>query len=588
MLLIALTVSMVGQEEYADSIFQVRLQEEQLVDSTLADKMYYRLYEGCKYMNTDPALAYSFFDDCIRLDSTVSQPKLYAAAAYQLYRIFAANNQYSNALGCISAAVKHSPDNKTYIEDYAWFMSSVGVYDVAVDNFKKLTKMNPSSSDYFLGLMHAYRQKKQYPKAMEQIAEYEKLEGASIYSMTQRAELWMDMKKPQKAIKDIFKYLDKNPNDKLDAYFLISRIYGLDKKYDKSLDLLLELEREYPDNISVYLNLADYYNRLDDEKKKNDCLYKALLTKSLSPAKAVEYMSPMVAGFLQDNDTVSASSLIDTLISIYPDEPQVVTMQCDMYKAVKDTLRLEAALYHLRDLNQKDERIDWQLIEIAENRGDNEALKKLTAEGYHRFKSDRWAYIHLISYAREDKTDSILELSGRMLSKMTDKNIISSVYQLIGDIYSSKDMIAEATEMYDSCLVYNPNNAGALNNLAYNITKEPGGDLARAEKMAVKALENDPESTTVLDTYAWILCLRGDYYLASFYFDKLVRLENEKNEEPGFEVLYHRAVLSLHRDKPDEAVVLLEKALKIYENNPDRVSESELYEKIISLLDELK
>ena len=56
---------------------------------------------------------------------------------------------------------------------------------------------------------------------------------------------------------------------------------------------------------------------------------------------------------------------------------------------------------------------------------------------------------------------------------------------------------------------------------------------------AAKALEIEPESIYILDTYSWILFLQGDNFLSEFYFDKLLRVEKEQGQQPSIETLYH-------------------------------------------------
>lgn len=147
---------------------------------------------------------------------------------------------------------------------------------------------------------------------------------------------------------------------------------------------------------------------------------------------------------------------------------------------------------------------------------------------------------------------------------------------MIGDIYSSQNQDSLAMTMYDSCLVYDPNNSGALNNVAYNITKQPNPDLKKAEKMAAHALEIDPESIYILDTYAWILFLRGDNFLSEFYFDKLLRVEKAQNTEPTIETLYHIGCLYLKTNRIEQAKQMWQKALDIHNQNPDNFDEKEI------------
>jgi tetratricopeptide (TPR) repeat protein len=139
--------------------------------------------------------------------------------------------------------------------------------------------------------------------------------------------------------------------------------------------------------------------------------------------------------------------------------------------------------------------------------------------------------------------------------------------------------------MYDSCLVYNANNANVLNNVAYNITKQPNPDLKKAEKMAAKALELEPDNTYIIDTYAWILFLLGDNFLSEFYFEKLIRLENTNGSEPNIETLYHIGCLYIKTNRIDKAKVLWKKALDIYNQNPDNFKEKEIIQTIITFFE---
>lgn len=77
----------------------------------------------------------------------------------------------------------------------------------------------------------------------------------------------------------------------------------------------------------------------------------------------------------------------------------------------------------------------------------------------------------------------------------------------MGDVYHTKKQMAEAYAAYDSSLVYNPSNIGALNNYAYYLSVERR-DLDKAEEMSYKTVKAEPNNSTYLDTYAWILLKR--------------------------------------------------------------------------------
>ena len=89
--------------------------------------------------------------------------------------------------------------------------------------------------------------------------------------------------------------------------------------------------------------------------------------------------------------------------------------------------------------------------------------------------------------------------------------------------------MAEAYAAYDSSLVYNPSNIGALNNYAYYLSVERR-DLDKAEEMSYKTVKAEPNNSTYLDTYAWILFEKGNYAEARIYIDNAMKNDGEKSD----------------------------------------------------------
>ena len=68
------------------------------------------------------------------------------------------------------------------------------------------------------------------------------------------------------------------------------------------------------------------------------------------------------------------------------------------------------------------------------------------------------------------------------------KEVVSDFYSILGDAYHTKDLNTEAYAAYDSALVYNPSNIGALNNYAYYLSVERR-NLDKAEEMSYKTVK---------------------------------------------------------------------------------------------------
>ena len=85
-------------------------------------------------------------------------------------------------------------------------------------------------------------------------------------------------------------------------------------------------------------------------------------------------------------------------------------------------------------------------------------------------------------------------------------------------------------QAYENALQIDKQNPTLLNNYAYGLAIH-GGDLNQAERMSQMALQQQPDSPIFLDTYAWILHLKGQNTLAVFYIKKALNVAEDKDKE---------------------------------------------------------
>lgn len=584
-----LCIGLSAHEEYADSMFRAQIAKEQLTDSTLQDLLNYNLFKAKEYqLKGQLNEAAMLFVDNMELDSNIAHPELYATSAFQLYKILYEAKQYSDAFHFIKIAHHNNPNNNIYLRDLAWMEYGFQQYKLAIKHFKELNKRQPYNSDNIYSLCQIYLQDKQYNKALKELEKYQYLEGHSVQILAQRAAIHEQSGKPQKAEKEVINYINEHPEDKLDASLLLSRIYLNNTKNAESLNLLLQLNNEYPNDGTILTSLAEHYKNLDNDSLYEKYSLDAVKSATFNAATAVKIIRPTLSGYVQLEDTTNIASILNILNAIYPNESPVIELQADVYKALKDTTNWRSTLYNLQKIRNNDKLLDFQLVTLAESLFDNKEIYRLTKEGYEKYGDDTWAYYYIISLAKNEMTDSLISESNRLLPLISTSNIKSRVYQMVGDIYSSQNQDSLAMQMYDSCLVYDPNNSGALNNVAYNITKQPNPDLKKAEKMAAKALELDPESIYILDTYAWILFLQGDNFLSEFYFDKLLRVEKEQRQQPSIETLYHIGCLYMKTNRIEQAKEMWQKALDMYNEAPDNFDEKDIIETIQNFFNDNK
>jgi tetratricopeptide (TPR) repeat protein len=563
-------------------MFRISIQNEQLKDSTLRDNTIYNIFKAKELqIKGDHTSALNILHKVLWHSDSLKNFQHQDILLYMIYESLYQTEQYSDAIQAIEAATILQPTNKLYLKNYALMLQGFQQYEEAITQFKKLNKLEPYNTDNIYTLCNLYLQTKQYKKSHKELDKYEKLEGESLETIAIRASIFKAANKSNKIEPHILTYIDKHPEDHYSASLVLNNVYVSENKNQKSYSLLNSLNKKYPNDATILLALAEYYKNANNDTLSEQYTLDAIKTTDLTDSYTIKLIRPLLSGYIQENNNTKLTQVITQLNTIYPNNIKILELEADIYKAQQDTTRWKQTLYQIREL-KNDENIDLQLIQIYDNLNNKAELLKLTKEGYQKFNKDNWAFLYIISLFQNELTDTLISESFKILPSVTTPHFKSTIYQIIGDTYSILNNDSLSMQMYDSCLIYDPNNAIVLNNVAYNITKQPNPDLKKAEKMAAKALELESENTYILDTYAWILFLQGDNFLSEFYFNKLLRIENANNANLSIETLYHIGCLYFKTNRIDQAKEMWQQALEIYNLNPDNFNEKNIIETIIN------
>jgi len=97
-----------------------------------------------------------------------------------------------------------------------------------------------------------------------------------------------------------------------------------------------------------------------------------------------------------------------------------------------------------------------------------------------------------------------------------------TVLLTLGSLYERGGRLPEAQALYRETLKLDPDNAAAMNNLAYNLV-ESGGDLEEALVFAKRASQRAPNQPQYSDTMAWIYLKKKMTSAALQVFENLAR-----------------------------------------------------------------
>ena len=92
---------------------------------------------------------------------------------------------------------------------------------------------------------------------------------------------------------------------------------------------------------------------------------------------------------------------------------------------------------------------------------------------------------------------------------------------MLGDAYNGLKEYQKSDKAYEEALGVDPNNSLILNNYSYYLALRKE-NLDKAEKMSALLIKNNPTNASFLDTYAWVLFMKGNYKEAKKVMEKAI------------------------------------------------------------------
>lgn len=120
--------------------------------------------------------------------------------------------------------------------------------------------------------------------------------------------------------------------------------------------------------------------------------------------------------------------------------------------------------------------------------------------------------------ALQDQHEIVIAECNRLIAlQPSDTAQVVTNLSIIGDTYHSMGDWRKAYKTYEKALKLDPRNAPVLNNYAYYLCQQRRR-LCKAQRMSRITIDDQPDNATYLDTYGWILFLRGKAAEAKPYF----------------------------------------------------------------------
>lgn len=485
--------------------------------------------------------AIDLFDYCHHLDPE-SGAVLYELA--ELYR-YAKNDTL--AIKALEKACRLYPNNYWYKNHLVTLYLDNRRNDEALQCVEDMARLFPEKGEVLGMLLELYEKKNDYANMVKVLDKIEVKEGKSEKLSMEKFRLFLQMNDEARAFEEMRNLADEYPND-LRYQVVIGDLYLDAGKKEEALKQFQMVEAQDPENVTLLLSMANFYNQEGDTAHYQDYLTRLLTNKDVDDATRMRMLGVLVRENLTTNaDSTQLLSLFDKVLQ----QPQEHTDILELKVRYMDKKKMpvedqKPILRRILEIDPEHDMARHMLLKYAVEENDHQSIVNICkpAVEYNADSPVFYFYMGVEYYLIDEKEKSMDALrSGlnRVENEMDEENrfkIRTHSYALLGDIYHQLGQDDKAFQAYDSCLIYNKNDAMVLNNYAYYLSLKKK-DLQRAEAMSRLSNELEPDNSTYLDTYAWVLFQQKRYDEAKQYMDKVVELMERDGEEMSDDVQDH-------------------------------------------------
>lgn len=505
------------------------------------------------------------------------------AAYFLLAKTALAENDAQGAINFLKKAV--TIDSTNY-----YYASTLGTAYLGANNsveaqkvYEKLVKQFPKKAESYVNLINLYINTGDHNRVLDLSATLDSIIGSNEVSTMARFNVYSARREWEKASEILLTADAANPSpryktllgdicmDKLDdksAMNYYSEALSLDSLYAPALFGKAEIYRLKSDYDNFFKFIDPFMGNPAVNSKMKSSYLKQIVSNPIFQMRYSDKMAGTVkkmadasptdssinltaAGFLfATGNRDSARVLLERNLSNYPNDFQTNANYLSFLYTTQEWGRLKGYC-------------------------DSSVVKFPTSMPIVQMKG-------IAEYSKKEY-DAAIASNITLLKLATDaKDTVMQIqaYSMIGDMYHQKNDNAQAFKYFKKALKLNPNEAAVLNNYAWYIaTATPAaskGELDKALKMSKITIDNEPDNSTYLDTYGWILYLSGNYVEARKQFQHALAYGGSNNDV----MLDHYAEVLYALSEKDLAFLYWDKALEAAKAEKDAESVAKLEKKI--------
>lgn len=471
--------------------------------------------------------AFGLLQHCLDINPSASSA-LYEIAQYYMFL-----RQVPQGQAMLEEAVENAPDNFWYSQGLATLYQQQNDTVKAIKLLEGMAERFPGKQDPLFSLLDLYGRSEEYEKVIYTLNRLEDKMGKNEQLTMEKFRIYLQMKDDKKAFHEIESLVAEYPMD-LRYQVILGDVYMQNDKKQEAYDTYRKVLAAEPGNAMALFSLASYYDQTGQKELYEQQLDTLLLNKKVPAETKLNVMRQLIVQNEQEGkDSIKVINLFNRIMQQDVDDDQIPMLYAQYLLSKGMEQASIPVLEHVVQIDPTNKAARLMLLGSAVKKEDYKQVIKICEPGIEATPEALEFYFYLaIAYNQAERQDDVLAICRKALehvADVSDKKVIADFYSIMGDVYHTKKQMSEAYAAYDSALVYDPSNIGALNNYAYYLSVERR-DLDKAEEMSYKTVKAEPNNSTYLDTYAWILFEKGNYAEARIYIDDAMKNDGAESD----------------------------------------------------------
>lgn len=423
------------------------------------------------------------------------------------------------------------PENSSYIEKLGQLYVSQKDYPNAINAYEKLYALNKARVDVLQILYQLYGSQNEFQQMINVLNRIEVLEGSSEQISLSKMQIYEQMGEKRKEYDELKSLVDSHPLD-LNYKVMFGNWLLQNGKKKEAVKLYRNVLKEEPTNALAKLSLLDYYRTIGDQATVDVITQELLQSPKTEKETKIALLRQVISSNQQANvsDSAEVMKLFSQALSVPQTDADILMMKA-AYMSLKKMPKAEINRVYEQaiDVEPDNSRARIALIQNIWDTGDYDKVIAICrpAQEYNPEEMVFYYFQGMAQYQKHEN-DAALQTFRKGVSQIkadSNPDVVSDFYALMGEILHEKGRLAESFQAYDSCLQWKPDNIAAMNNYAYYLS-EANKDLPKAEQLSYKTIKAEPNNSTYLDTYAWILFQQKRYEEAKIYIDQAIRSDS--------------------------------------------------------------